>query len=293
MQPQEQPPSADALATVARPARALVGWVPEQEAALWLASRRADLQQQPQYVERARQAREAALSLNRVLDQSVALAPPPQELAAHWNAWSQHPAGAPLVAEGWQLAIADLTRICAIQPLVYTDYPTERIASLTQDDMAALAAVTLPILSPANLAAHFDDAQHAWIFSSSNPNLRIMGQFNAQLQPGVMGFGFAVGLSPSFIQIASFQGRLILRDGYHRAFALLAAGLNRVPVIHRTFNTSTELALPQGFFPFDVFLGPNPPLLTDYHDDRVSAAIQMPVVQKVLVIQALSFQAAT
>jgi hypothetical protein len=292
MQPIPTPVPPDNVSQIQRPGRVLIGWMPEKEAVLWLASRRADLQQQPQYLERARNAAKIVASRSGPVDQADALTPPPPAVIDHFAIWSQHPAAAQFLAEGWVPAVADLTKICAVQPLVYTDYPQDRIETLSPDNFGSLAQVTIPIPSQNNLVARFDESQRAWIFSSPNPNLRVAGQFSATLQPGIMGFGFAVTLSPSFMQVASFQGRLLLRDGYHRAVALLQRGITQVPVIHKEFNTSTELSLPQGLFPFDVFLGQNPPFLSDYGDEEVSASVAMPIVQKVLVIHAINVDAA-
>ena len=60
-----------------------------------------------------------------------------------------------------------------------------------------------------------------------------------------------------------------------------------MPVFVREFATFNELALPAGLLPQDVFLGDRPPLLADYLNDDVSAAIQMPATQKIVIVQAL------
>ena len=56
------------------------------------------------------------------------------------------------------------------------------------------------------------------MISSANPNLRIVGNWAGQVQPGVIGMGFAVAISTSFVQVARVQNRYVLRDGYHRCF---------------------------------------------------------------------------
>jgi hypothetical protein len=50
-----------------------------------------------------------------------------------------------------------------------------------------------------------------------------MGNFNAGIAGGGVCLGFVVRLMPSFLQVAHFDGRYLLLDGYHRAYALGAA----------------------------------------------------------------------
>jgi hypothetical protein len=154
-------------------------------------------------------------------------------------------------------------------------------------------AVSLPIATPTALPVAFDPSKNTWIFSSPNPNLRVLGRFNGQAQPGQNVFGFVVGISASFLSAAVYQNRYLLRDGYHRAFGFLSRGINRVPAFVREFATYEELALPAGMLPQDAFLGERPPTLPDYLDEHVSAEIQIPVTQKVVLIQGVDFNTLT
>ena len=100
-------------------------------------------------------------------------------------------------------------------------------------------------------------------------------------------FGFIVGVSGSFMQVASFRGRLLLRDGYHRALGLISRDIFEVPVFYREFETFEDLRVPPGMLPQDAYLGDRPPLLTDYLNSAVSAITTVPAMQKVVVVQAL------
>jgi hypothetical protein len=48
------------------------------------------------------------------------------------------------------------------------------------------------------------------------------------------------------VQVARFQGRALLRDGYHRAYGFLSRGITHVPAFVRTMQTIGEV-VPQGF----------------------------------------------
>ena len=80
----------------------------------------------------------------------------------------------------------------------------------------------------------FDPQRNAWSIASANPNLRVVGNFAGPLPavnapPGAFSLGFFVSRLPSFMQVARFQGRYFLRDGYHRALGFLLSGINQVP----------------------------------------------------------------
>jgi len=84
-----------------------------------------------------------------------------------------------------------------------------------------MMAVSLPVPTSDQLPAQFDESRNVWLFTAPNPNLRIVGDFGGQVQPGLVGLGLVVAISPSFMQGARFPGRLFLRDGYHRAIGFL------------------------------------------------------------------------
>ncbi len=102
-----------------------------------------------------------------------------------------------------------------------------------------------------------------------------------------MGFGFAVALMPSFVQVARVQNRLVLRDGYHRAVGFLSRSISRVPVLLRDYAEFEDLGLPPGLFPPAVYLGERPPRLVDFLDDEVSAEASLPAFQRMVVIHGL------
>lgn|SRR5574341_1059050 len=274
-----------------RPARALIGWMTASEAALWLSGRRSDLQNNPEYVQKANAAIRAAAARPSGLNQDGIIDANVVPISSHIEILMAHPASEPFRNEGWQVVIADLSKVIALQPHVLTEQAIQRATPVQAGDMLSIARFSLPIPSPRSLPFQFDPTKNAYVLSSPNPNLRLAGQFQTSVQPGVTALGFLVAEMPSFMQVARYSGRFLLRDGYHRAYGLLKAGITRVPVYYKEFATSGELSLPQGLFPHDVFLGDRPPTLSDYLNDDVSADIQMPSTSKVVVIQGLEINA--
>jgi hypothetical protein len=272
---------------IIRPARSLIGWMPAERAERVQHGNRQDVPVSEESRARASSARSAVAARPAGLDQTQVISAAPVELAEHINSLRQHPAVAPYFAEGAVVSLVDLRRVCAVQPNVFIDHSAERVRDVDSEDIRSVGVVWLPIPTKAELPAQWDESKNVWLFSAPNPNLRFLGHFAGEIQPGMVGFGFFVGVSSSFLQVAEFQGRLFLRDGYHRAIGFLQRGINVVPAFTRTLGPLESLGLPAGMLPQGAYFGDRPPCLPDYLDDSVSVQVQLPAFQKMLVIQGL------
>ena len=280
------------LGHVTRPARALIGWMKQQEAQLMLAERNMQNANKQSHVDKANAARVAVGARAPITKQSDVLFDIDPALSGYVATFSTHPDFQPFAAEGWIVKIADLSKVIALQPMVFSDHAEERTRSATPDDMSALANITLPIqLAPESLPLQFDPTRSTWMITSRNPNLRIFGQFSAPVDAGngqlVTGCGFLVKVMPSFVQVILHKGRYLLRDGYHRSIGLLAQGITHVPVLFREFGEFEDLGVGVGMLPEQSYLGERPPFLADYLSEIVTAEVQMPASQKMLVIQGI------
>jgi len=270
-----------------RSARALIGWMTPQEAKLWLAGRRTDQSERVEFAIASERARKAVATRPVFVDAGTFEALPSDALVDHVEALRQNASSAPYFQEGWRVAVVDLRKVRAIQPHVFVDDSAQRLVGVDPDDVVSLAQISLPLLAPSSLATQFDEARKVWAFSSPNPNLRISGHFGGQIQPGVRGFGFVVSVAASFLQVGSYRGRHLLRDGYHRAYGFISRGITRVPAFVRDFDSYDELSLPAGLLPQGAFLGERPPALVDYMDESVSASVQLPAMHKMVIVQAI------
>jgi hypothetical protein len=244
-----------------RPVRALAAWMaPDALARLDRGDATAPLPE-PAHVLRDRGA----------VDQSELIAPVPEPLAAHVAALEASDGAQRMLAQGWRVAlIRDLRRVIAAQPTVSPDRAAGEPADPAPGDLAAIAALTLPLAPPApDIAGVLDEPTQTWEISSSNPNLRISGTFGGELRPGVSGFGFMFSVMTSYLSVAERGGRHVLRDGYHRAYRLIACGITEVPAFVRSLPDGEPL-FARGMLPEAVYLGPGAPTLADYHDDGVS-----------------------
>ncbi|HTU76354.1 MAG TPA: hypothetical protein VMG38_22785 [Trebonia sp.] len=281
-------------------ARALLGWLPQEHAEYLLASQ-ADGELSGAQRGRVSQARDAIAARPSGIDQDGLISPLPGELADHATRVAATPAGARMRADGWEVAMVDLARVAAFQPSVFTDSAIERAAILDPGDLRGIAELAIPARHPRPIGelAPGDDVlpvqiqyhhlTKTYTITSPNLNLTVTGKLSAlenhAPQPSSVGLGFTISVPPSFLQVARFQGRYLLQDGYHRAFGLLSRGITRVPAYVRDFATADDLA-PAGMLPRSTWLGDRPPLLRDYHDDLVTEPVLLPVPHRTIVIQA-------
>jgi hypothetical protein len=220
------------------------------------------------------------------------LAEPASELLPYLGAFWQHADSQPFRAEGWCIKLADLRRVIAVQPMVNFDDAEGRTESANRSDLVSIARITLPIDGNAMPPVlQCDPARHVWTVTSRNQNLQIVGHFNSPVTADngrqYMGCGFVVAIAPSFLQVARFRDRLVLRDGYHRALGLLSRGITHAPVLFREFGPNESLGLDPGALPEAAYLGPHPPYLPDFFSETVSLALGLPAAQKILVVQGL------
>lgn len=275
----------DSLGHVTRPGRALIGWMPEAEACLMLSSRRVDLAHSPENRAKAEQARAAVQTRAPFGDHADVVLDPDDSLAEYISAFTAQPDFRPFAAEGWAIKIANLSKVCALQPMVFWDHSQERTQEASAESMHSVATITLPVRTgPDSLPIQFDEARNTWIVTSRNPNLRVIGHFSVPVQSEdgrtVLGCGFALAVTASFVQVVRARGRFLLRDGYHRAIGLLARGVTHAPVLFRDFGDYQTLGLPVGMLPETAYFGQRPPMLSDYLTDVVSAEIRAPASQK-------------
>ena len=111
---------------------------------------------------------------------------------------------------------------------------------------------------------------NAITLQSTNPNVhvRATGDLSAPL---------AVHPGGSFFEVARYRGRWFLRDGYHRAYDLLQAGVFAMPAVIVYARTLDELgASGARFFSEETLISPRPPMLTDFLDPELTLRYDRP-----------------
>jgi hypothetical protein len=268
-----------------RPARALLGWLSEKQACGYLHARRRDAELTDAQRRTLEQAHTAVATRPPFEGGSAVLGPCPGELFAHRDALYAHGRFSAKRHEGWEIAMVDLERVCAVQHVVLS-HPDPRVEpGIDADDVEALAKITLPIPDPKVL--HYQVGGNVAMVSSPNPNLHAVGFRVQQTAQGTL-LGFVVEEAASFVQVAEFGGRFVLTDGTHRAASLVRNGITRIPALTRKHAQGEHLAIARsGVLSAATYLGERPALVRDYWDPAVSTAVSMPGKRKLVIIQAI------
>jgi hypothetical protein len=278
----QQPPPGSDLPGFFRPARALLAWLPPEQAHQLLVSGRGARPIGPDVIARARSAREFAAGRTPTEQKNVVMEPP-KAIGDHLAAFRQSASN--LFDEGFRICTVDLTRLYSLQPTTFTDHHVEQVAALDPTDTRGIAKITLPTETQVPMSVSHNPAQKTITLASPSLNLQVVSGEVEQSQAG-----FTVKLlttcPTSVIQAAHFDGRYFCRDGHTRALQLLKRGITTVPAVVKEFSTYAEVAPSRNLLPEAVTRGSNPPTLGDFLDDRLSADVLLPMTRKVVVVTA-------
>jgi hypothetical protein len=185
----------------------------------------------------------------------------------------------------WTLAVIDIRRLlafqrrlvfgCALQAPILpdcNDWP--RLISLAIGSQRSTEHVVIHDRS--------EDDQLNIRLHSSNPDLRL--QLHSTTGQGDLLPLSLYGGSP-FFEAAEFRGRWFLRDGYHRAYHLLKAGVYRMPAVVIYTRSIEELgATAPWFFNEEQLFSDRPPQVPDFLDDNMILHYERTALRKVIRI---------
>jgi hypothetical protein len=118
---------------------------------------------------------------------------------------------------------------------------------------------------------------------SSNPDLQL--RLNPKMEHSDLSPLSLYGGSP-FFEVAELRGRWFLRDGYHRAYRLLQAGVNHMPAVVIQTRTLKELgATGPWFFREDQLFSDRPPQVIDFLDERLVLRYERAALHKIIRIR--------
>jgi hypothetical protein len=273
-----------------RDARVILPWLPEEQA-LRLLSQDPALGEKENRLELFRSALDAMRGRPSQIDQTDVVMDPPAVLTPYIEKLNAHPATEQFRKEGWIVRVANLRKLCCVQPAAFLDHAIERTRDADKDDLLSLARITLPLeVSDTDFSTSYDEPRNRFVLTSRNPNFRVAGAYQSKVpsrgQTG-LATGFVNMTQLSLLQVAYTRGRYLLRDGNHRALGLLQNNIEVVPVLFKRYGDHQNVSMSAGLLPPDVYLGERPPVLPDYLDDSVSVRISLPIQQKVVIVQAI------
>jgi hypothetical protein len=178
----------------------------------------------------------------------------------------------------FSLAVVDLRHLVAFQRRLSFNPALAPPNVPQQSDWPSLIHLAFPPLHPVSCDLIHDPQTSTFTLQTTNPNLHLRVTQNSS-SPLNLHAG-----SP-FFEVAEYAGRWFLRDGYHRAYALLQAGIFLLPAVVIRARTLGELGATQPqFFPESILLSHHPPRLTDFLDPTLTLPYQRPPTVKTLRI---------
>jgi hypothetical protein len=141
-------------------------------------------------------------------------------------------------------------------------------------------------------------ASNRWLFTSDSTDFRLHRALIldpaqvaelATFGPASHVLAFPVGFGSNFLSVVKSDKRLLLQNGYHRAYTLLAAGITHAPAVVQTVTRKDELAVAANEevvsnAPF-YFLAARPPLLRDYLDPKIGKRLTVHRMQTSVEIE--------
>jgi hypothetical protein len=178
----------------------------------------------------------------------------------------------------WSLGVVDLRRLLAFQRRLSFNARLPAITVPPQCDWDRLIEIAFASPNPVSCVVVHDADKKMVILQSSNPNMRL----RVTQDPAAP---IAVHAGSPFFEVAQYAGRWFLRDGYHRAYKLLRAGVFRIPAVIVGARTLEELgAVQPQFFSESVLLSEHPPFVSDFLNDALIIEYERHPIVKTLRI---------
>ena len=138
---------------------------------------------------------------------------------------------------------------------------------------------------------------NTFVFVSPSNDMRVLGNMRIDpnhikdhASPGAVGMvGVTVGFGSNFLNAFHVEGRLILHNGSHRAYALREMGFKRVPCLVQHISTRDELdvlaasAVRQA--PDNFLKHPRPSMLKDYFNPKLRKIVAVHRRQKQIMVK--------
>jgi len=188
------------------------------------------------------------------------------------------------------IGMVELDRLVVFQKIINLEYVRQLKARLgnspSQEDVFRTC---LPVDHPTLPPMIRRIAYNGFVFMSESNDLRfhepvllrpdqIPGYQATGPVAGIV--GLVVGYGSNYLNVISAEGRLILSNGSHRAYALRDLGVTHVPCVIQRVSRRDELKV-IGTQPLqqatDLYLKePRPPVLKDYFDQKMRKIISLP-----------------
>ena len=158
-----------------------------------------------------------------------------------------------------------------------------------------IAQLCLPLRPPADALRLVYRSAREFVFTADAHDLRLLQARWAPAADGATGHGeghalgavaLDVGFSTNLLNAVRFNGRVVLNNGHHRAYALRACGVTHAPCLIQACASAAELGEATTSEVVDnadlYFDAARPPLLRDFDDPLLCLPVPMPRLRRQL-----------
>jgi hypothetical protein len=185
----------------------------------------------------------------------------------------------------WSVGVVDLRRLIAFQRRLVLDREAPPVHIPKQEDWSALCGLAFEgRRSLAHCVHAFDRgvSDYAVQLHSTNPDLRI--SLAESVSEGTLPL-ILTGGSP-FFEVAEFRDRWFLRDGYHRAYRMLRAGVTKGFAVIVHARTLEEVgAVEPFFFGEETLFAARPPRVVDFLEEELVLTYERPRMRKMISVR--------
>lgn len=187
------------------------------------------------------------------------------------------------------LGLIDLDDLVVFQRRINLRYTSELQANIGSWDVdsADFFNFCLNVEQPEPEVNGIQANQNTFVFSSRSTDARFLGYklLEAGAVPGQVVGGrptkvvvLYVGYGVNAINVLDVNGRLILNNGSHRAYALKASGASRaIAVVQRLTRQEELMSVPTVHQNPGIYLtSPRPPMLKDYFNPSLTEVLEAP-----------------
>lgn len=176
----------------------------------------------------------------------------------------------------WSLGVVDLRMLLAFQRRIVIDSDATNSPMPASDDWVGLMDLSFGQRKPIVCDAVQNEASVVFRAVNSNLHFRFTGDSSNPI---------AIYSGSPFFEVAQFRERWFLRDGYHRAFRCLKAGISHLPAVIVHAQTLEQLgAVQPWFFPKEVLFSSRPPWAFDFLNDALVIEYNRAPLSKMLRI---------
>ena len=188
----------------------------------------------------------------------------------------------------WHFALVEIAPLIAFQFQVKIAHSDAQCGSLGEPpDMSDMLNLCMP--RHRTLPEFRLELQPGgFVVSSADLNVSVTDALSAMIPPGspLAGdtlLGPVVGTRVPTVQVAKFDGRYYLRNGYHRLYCSGRKGATHAPCVVLDFDSMEDAIGPDATFRRELFQSPDPPTMAHYLEGRCEA-VRMLRAQRVITL---------